>query len=90
MAGFLQAHTYISGLSGGSWLIGPIAVHDFATIDTMRNYYWHLSDNLIVPSGAVKAIEFYDAIYDEVQQKADAGFDVYLPFPDRVILILEL
>jgi lysophospholipase len=76
MSGFLQANTYIAGLSGGSWLIGAIAVNDFATIETMRNDYWHLSDNLVAPSGVINAVEFYDDIYDEVQQKEDAGFDV--------------
>ena len=81
MSGFLQANTYISGLSGGSWLIGAIAVHDFATIDTMRDDYWHLEDNLVLPSGLINKVEFYDAIYDQVQQKADAGFDVYIPPP---------
>jgi lysophospholipase len=77
MGGFLQANTYIAGLSGGSWLIGAIAVHDFATIDTMRNNYWHLSDNLVAPSGFISLVTFYDDIYDQVQQKADAGFETY-------------
>jgi|SRR5579859_3122905 len=75
MSGFLQANTYISGLSGGSWLIGAIAVHDFATIDTMRNNYWHLSDNLVAPSGFINLVSFYTDIYDQVQQKASAGFE---------------
>jgi len=75
MSGFLQANTYISGLSGGSWLIGPIAVHDFATIDTMRNDYWHLEDNLVAPSGFINKVDFYTDIYDQVQQKEDAGFE---------------
>jgi len=75
ISGFLQANTYISGLSGGSWLIGAIAVHDFATIDTMRNDYWHLLDNLVAPSGFISLVTFYDDIYDQVQQKADAGFE---------------
>src|SRR5215471_10441796 len=85
MAGFLQANTYISGLSGGSWLIGAIAVHDFATIDTMRNDYWHLQDNLVDPGGLLEKISFYDDIYHQVLQKADAGFDTYLPFSIQLI-----
>ena len=75
MSGFLQSNTYIAGLSGGSWLIGAIAVHDFATIDTMRNDYWHLEDNLVAPAGLVAKVEFYTEIYDQVAQKADAGFE---------------
>jgi lysophospholipase len=81
MSGFLQTNTYISGLSGGSWLIGAIAVHDFATIDTMRNDYWHLQDNLVAPAGLRDKISFYHDIYIQVSQKVDAGFDTYLlPF----------
>ena len=83
MSGFLQANTYISGLSGGSWLIGPIAVHDFATVDTMRTDYWHLNDNLVAPSGLMNKTTFYSDIYDEVQQKANAGFETYLFFQSR-------
>jgi lysophospholipase len=75
MSGFLQANSYISGLSGGSWLVGPIAVHDFATIDTLRNDYWHLEDNLVLPSGFINKTRFYSDIIDQVQQKTDAGFD---------------
>lgn len=82
-SGFLQANTYISGLSGGSWLIGPVAVHDFATIETMRSDYWHLNDNLVAPSGVVSKIDFYRDIYNQVQQKADAGFDVYVLYMPR-------
>ena len=78
MAGFLQSMTYISGLSGGSWLIGAIAVHDFATIDTMRSNFWHLQDNLIAPSGFISLVTFYDDIYKQVQQKVAAGFDTTL------------
>jgi lysophospholipase len=79
LTGFLQANTYIAGLSGGSWLIGAIAVNDFATIDTMRNDFWHLQDNLVAPSGFISLVTFYDDLYDQVQQKADAGFETYIP-----------
>ena len=67
--------TYMTGLSGGSWLVGAIAVHDFALVDTLRTDYWHLSDNLVFPSGARNQSRFYIDIYTEVQQKSDAGFD---------------
>jgi len=78
--------TYISGLSGGSWLVGSIAVNNFATIDTLRQNYWHLSDNLVFPSGFINQVEFYDDIYDQVQQKADAGFDTYTSISSSLTL----
>ena len=73
MSGFLQTMSYISGLSGGSWLIGAIAVHDFATIDTMRSNYWHLHDNLVLPSKDLAS--FYEEINKHVEEKERAGFD---------------
>jgi lysophospholipase len=79
MTGFLQANTYISGLSGGSWLVGPVAVHDFATVDILRNDYWHLQDNLVAPAGLVNKTTFYSDLYNEVQEKVDAGFDTCVP-----------
>ena len=80
MSGFLQTNTYISGLSGGSWLVGPVAVHDFATVDTLRNDYWHLQDNLVAPPGLVNKTILYTELYDQVKQKSDAGFDTCVPF----------
>ena len=80
MSGFLQTNTYISGLSGGSWLVGAVAVHDFATIDILRSEYWYLEDNLVAPSGLANKTTLYTDLYDQVQQKSDAGFDTYLPF----------
>jgi lysophospholipase len=88
MSGFLQANTYISGLSGGGWLVGPIAVHDFATIDIMRNDYWHLQDNLVAPAGLQNKTSFYSDLYHEVGQKIDAGFETYIRSP-QISLILE-
>jgi lysophospholipase len=80
MSGFLQTNTYIAGLSGGSWLVGSVAVHDFATIDTLRTDYWHLQDNLVAPSGLANKTMLYTDIYDQVSQKSDAGFNTCVPF----------
>ena len=80
MSGFLQTNTYIAGLSGGSWLVGAVAVHDFATIDTLRTDYWHLQDNLVAPPGLVNKTMFYTDIYNQVSQKSDAGFNTCVSF----------
>jgi lysophospholipase len=44
--GILQLATYIAGLSGGSWLVGSLAVNDFPTILELRNI-WNLTENLV-------------------------------------------
>lgn len=88
MSGFLQANVYISGLSGGSWLVGPVAVHDFATIDILQSDYWNLQVNLVAPAGLANKTKLYTDIYNQVQQKVDAGFNTYV-HPDWIYLILE-
>ena len=44
--GILQLATYIAGLSGGSWLVGSLAVNDFPTIFDLRNV-WNLKQDLV-------------------------------------------
>lgn len=44
--GILQLATYISGLSGGSWFVGSLAVNNFPTIFELRNI-WDLTENLV-------------------------------------------
>ena len=44
--GILQLVTYIAGLSGGSWLVGSLAVNDFPTIFVLRNV-WNLKQDLV-------------------------------------------
>ena len=42
----LQLATYITGLSGGSWLVGLLAVNDFPTIFKLRDV-WSLKENIV-------------------------------------------
>jgi lysophospholipase len=35
LGGVLQAATYLSGLSGGSWLVGSIYTQNFTTVDSI-------------------------------------------------------
>ena len=42
----LQLATYIAGLSGGSWLVGSLAVNDFPTIFKLRDV-WSLKENIV-------------------------------------------
>jgi lysophospholipase len=56
LGGLLQSATYISGLSGGSWLIGSIFMNNFTTVQTIVNTpsdqsatggLWQFSRNLL-------------------------------------------
>jgi hypothetical protein len=44
--GILQLATYIAGLSGGSWLVGSLAVNDYPTIFNLTNV-WNLEESLV-------------------------------------------
>jgi lysophospholipase len=37
LGGVLQAATYLSGLSGGSWLVGSLYIQNFTTVDSIIN-----------------------------------------------------
>lgn len=37
LSGLLQSSTYITGLSGGSWLVGSIFMNDFASVEVIMD-----------------------------------------------------
>lgn len=55
LGGLLQSSTYISGLSGGGWLVGSIYINNFTTVEESlgSGYVWQLQDSIL--SGMVVA-----------------------------------
>lgn len=50
LKGLLQATTYIAGLSGGSWLVGTVAMNNFQSIDDIADSnLWKLDRSIIDP-----------------------------------------
>jgi lysophospholipase len=54
LGGVLQAATYLSGLSGGSWLVGSIYTQNFTTVDSIihasegfLNELWEFNESII-------------------------------------------
>ncbi|CAK9837406.1 lysophospholipase Plb3 [Schizosaccharomyces pombe] len=80
LAGILQSAMYIAGLSGGSWLVGSVAVNNFANITYLRDNVWNLEHSVFAPHGdnVVENLAYYDDLDDEIDQKKDAGFDTSL------------
>ncbi|TBU29698.1 lysophospholipase [Dichomitus squalens] len=90
--GVLQAATYLSGLSGGSWLVSSLAQADFPmlpelifgsspsqTNDGNAKFGGWLADmDLLTPGGAniIRDAEYLVDIVDEVSGKFSAGFPV--------------
>ena len=88
--GLLQAASYLSGLSGGAWLVTsavqaglPVmeevafGVPDAESQNPKGFGGWNAQFDLIAPTlNPIEEIEFADDIISEIQGKNDAGFPV--------------
>jgi lysophospholipase len=80
--GLLQAATYLSGLSGGTWLISSLAQADFPTFpdlifgsDTISG--WNAAFDILQPgTDAQSNAAFAQTLVLESKGKADVGFPV--------------
>nr|POF17910.1 lysophospholipase 3 [Quercus suber] len=89
LGGLLQATTYLSGLSGGSWLVGSLYTNNFTSIqdilalDTSADNsggLWQLGNSIFegpADSGiqALDSVGYYANLLSTVNDKADAGFN---------------
>ncbi|POS83805.1 hypothetical protein EPUL_005795, partial [Erysiphe pulchra] len=84
IGGLLQASTYVSGLSGGGWLVSSVFVNNFASIESLRDRGDNSSvfklQNSILEGPDIKDRLFERSTYlkritDEVNSKKDAGFN---------------
>ncbi|KAJ6256849.1 Lysophospholipase [Drechslerella dactyloides] len=78
LGGLLQGSTYLSGLSGGGWLVGTLAVNGFPSIEQILSSkrLWKLEDSIVSPFG--KPLSYYPSIFAQAKEKSDAGFDITL------------
>ena len=86
LGGLLQSATYVAGLSGGGWLVGSIFVNNFTTIsgllDNPNNVssVWEFGNSIFEGPASSKiqllsSAQYFDNIYNEVGDKADAKFN---------------
>lgn len=85
IGGLLQSATYVAGLSGGGWLVGSLYANNFSTIVQLRDGYsdsdlWKFQNSIFngPDTGGISIFDtadYYTTIYNEVDDKADAGFD---------------
>ncbi|KAJ5979061.1 hypothetical protein N7501_002403 [Penicillium viridicatum] len=87
LGGLLQSATYISGLSGGSWLLGSIYINNFTTIDKLQTHtdgsVWQFGNSIIEgpDTGGIQLLDsagYYKDLAEAVEAKKKAGFDTTL------------
>ncbi|KAJ5580562.1 hypothetical protein N7450_006863 [Penicillium hetheringtonii] len=84
LGGLLQSATYLSGLSGGSWLLGSIYINNFTTIDKLQTHsdgaVWQFGNSILEgpDTGGIQLLDsasYYKDIADAVDGKKKAGYD---------------
>ncbi|KAH6710556.1 lysophospholipase catalytic domain-containing protein [Leptodontidium sp. MPI-SDFR-AT-0119] len=82
LGGILQASTYISGLSGGSWLVGSLYAQNFPSVQEVitgtsgdLGTLWQFSDSILKGPADLSVTQYYDNIFDDVNGKEAAGFN---------------
>ncbi|KAG6146991.1 hypothetical protein E4U48_002809 [Claviceps purpurea] len=77
LGGLLQSATYISGLSGGSWLVGSLFANNFTSVQEAVHSpaIWRFSDSVLKGPAQYSLIQYYRSILDQVVDKDKAGFD---------------
>ncbi len=84
----LQATTYLSGLSGGGWLVGSMFANNFSTAVQLRDGYqdsslWQFSNTIFEGPEAsgltiVNIAEYWTDVIAQIGDKRDAGYEVSL------------
>ncbi|CCH44458.1 lysophospholipase [Wickerhamomyces ciferrii] len=79
LGGLLQASTYLTGLSGGNWMTGTLALNNWTSVQEIirGDSIWDLEHSIIAPGGIniFQTIIQWSEIGASIQEKKDAGFD---------------
>ncbi|KAK8904075.1 hypothetical protein ACHAPC_003185 [Botrytis cinerea] len=85
LGGLLQSTTYLAGLSGGGWLLSSLYGNEFPTVEEIlsnerANPLWQFQNPIWIgpdlgDTGTSNAEAYFEALLNQVQSKADAGFN---------------
>jgi lysophospholipase len=77
VGGVAQLLTYISGLSGGGFLVASLAINGFPQADSLKDL-WNLEQSVLAPGGAniFTDIGYYGRLIRDVREKEAAGFEI--------------
>ena len=89
VGGLLQSATYVSGLSGGAWLVGSVYSNNFSTIPELQaqganggSSVWDFDRSIIEGPktnrtlAVVGVVDYWRKLFSSIQAKRDAMFDV--------------
>jgi lysophospholipase len=89
LGGLLQASTYISGLSGGGWLVGSVFVNNFTSVENILAHntaghgtVWHFGRPMLEGPKSetlqsfpgLSTLDYWSNIINQVKGKKNAGF----------------
>ncbi|KAH6645849.1 lysophospholipase [Truncatella angustata] len=82
LGGLLQAATYLSGLSGGSWVVGSLFIQNFTSVESIisatggfLSTLWQFNNTIIEGPDTLSLSQYYRQLYQDVTDKADAGYN---------------
>lgn len=87
LGGLLQSATYVSGLSGGGWLVGSVYLNNFTTIADLQSgahgNVWQFSTSILEGPKAkhlqfLSTADYWKDLLKAVDGKSDAGFNTSL------------
>lgn len=82
LGGLLQSATYLTGLSGGNWLVGSVVMNNWTTVEAIMDNgtLWDLEHSIVNPGGwdITKTYSYYNDIWNDISDKEDAGFEISL------------
>lgn len=83
LGGLLQASTYISGLSGGSWLVSSVAMNNWSSIPSLQasNAVWNFASPFNPGDSTSRFMNLFRprwdiSIIEDIASKMNAGFPV--------------
>ncbi|GFF64609.1 lysophospholipase 2 [Aspergillus lentulus] len=83
MGGILQSATYLSGLSGGAWLVGSMYMNNFSDVSSLRDNgsVWQFQDSIFSgptqsTAWSISTAKYYSQLLGAVNEKSDAGYEV--------------
>lgn len=83
LGGLLQSSSYLTGLSGGGWLVGTLVLNDWISVADIlepKSGIWNLEDLIFNPAGlnVVRNVIYYNALSDALDRKEEFGFPTSL------------